>query len=254
LNIVVSAAYGYKSVVLYPFIRSLRKVYQDRVAFLIRPCQFWEMEGFAKEYGVELVLSEHSWHTGPEINRFFAALDFLKKAKDINNVFLTDSRDVIFQKSPFVSGNYLYLYTEPVNIRECPFNSNWIRHYYGDVVFEQIADKPVLCAGTTLGSYGRMVEYLEIMCSKIKEKLSQNYEYIPADQGIHNYEFYSGGISGAVVREHGRSEVQTLHHEKKFLFSKECFLLNHDGSVVPVIHQYDRHSQFFPVFDKMINR
>jgi hypothetical protein len=239
---------------LHPFIRSLRKVYQDRVAILIRPNQVGEMEKFAKDYGVELILSEHSWHSGPEINRFFAALDFLKRTKDIDNVFLTDSRDVIFQKSPFVSGDYLYLYTEPVTIRECPFNSNWTRHYYGDVVFEQIADNPVLCAGTTLGSYDRIVEYLEIMCSKMKEKLSQNYVYILADQAIHNYEFYSGGMPGAVVRKHGYSEVQTLHHEKKFLFSKDCFLLNHDGSVVPVIHQYDRHSQFFPVFDKMINR
>lgn len=254
MNIIISAAFGYQSVVLYPFIKSLKKVYKGRVAFLIRPNQVGEMDGFAKDYGVELVVCEHSWHSGPEINRYFAALDFLKRTKDIKNVFLTDSRDVIFQGSPFVSGDYLYLYSEPVKIGECSFNGNWIRHYYGDVVYEQLADKPVLCAGTTLGSYGRMVEYLEIMCSKMKEKLSQNYVYIPADQGIHNYEFYSGGIPGATVREHGYSEVQTLHHEKKFLFSKDGFLLNVNGSVVPVIHQYDRHSKFWPLFDKMINR
>jgi hypothetical protein len=149
----------------------------------------------------------------------------------------------------------LYLYTEPVKIRECPFNGNWIRHYYGDVVYEQIADNPVLCSGTTLGSYSRVVEYLKIMCAEMKEKLSQNFAYlVGADQGIHFYKFYSGGIPGAVVREHGKSEVQTLHYEKRFLFSKECFLLNHDGSVVPVVHQYDRHSQFSHMFDKMINR
>ena len=240
---------------LYPFIRSLRKVYQDRVAFLIRPNQVGEMEGFARDYGVELVVSEHSWHAAPEINRYFAALDFLRKNQDCRSVFLTDSRDVIFQSSPFVLDDGLYLYTEPVKIRECVYNGNWIRHYYGDAAYEQIADNPVLCSGTTLGSYRRMVEYLEIMCAEIREKLSQNFAYlVGADQGIHFYKFYSGGIPGAVVREHGKSEVQTLHYEKRFLFSKECFLLNYDGSVVPVVHQYDRHSQFSPVFDKMVNR
>ena len=255
MNIVVSAAFGYQSVVLYPFIRSLRKVYQDRVAFLIRPNQVGEMGGFAREYGIELVVSEHSWHAAPEINRYFAALDFLRKNQDCGSVFLTDSRDVIFQSSPFVLDDGLYLYTEPVKIRECVFNGNWIRHYYGNAVYEQIADNPVLCSGTTLGSYSRVVEYLEIMCAEIKEKLSQNFAYlVGADQGIHNYKFHSGGVPGAVVREHGFSEVQTVSHEKKFLFSKECFLLNYDGSVVPVVHQYDRHPQFFPVFDKMINR
>ena len=255
LNIVVSAAFGYQSVVLYPFIRSLRKVHKDRVAFLIRPNQVGEMEGFAKEHGVELVVCEHSWHAAPEINRYFAALDFLRRTQDVDGVFLTDSRDVIFQGSPFLSGDYLYLYTEPVKIRECPFNGNWIRHYYGDVVYEQIADNPVLCSGTTLGSYGRVLEYLEIMCAEMKEKLSQNYAYlVGADQGIHFYKFYTGGIPGAVVREHGYSEVQTLHYEKKFLFSKDGFLLNVDGSVVPVVHQYDRHSQFWPLFERMINR
>jgi len=255
LNIVVSAAFGYQSVVLYPFIRSLRKVHKDRVAFLIRPNQVGEMEGFAKDYGVELVVCEHSWHAAPEINRYFAALDFLRRTQDVDGVFLTDSRDVIFQGSPFLSGDYLYLYTEPVKIRECPFNGNWIRHYYGDVVYEQIADNPVLCSGTTLGSYGRVLEYLEIMCAEMKEKLSQNYAYlVGADQGIHFYKFYTGGIPGAVVREHGYSEVQTLHYEKKFLFSKDGFLLNVDGSVVPVVHQYDRHSQFWPLFERMINR
>ena len=255
MNIVISAAFGYQSVVLYPFIRSLRKVYQDRVAFLIRPNQVGEMEGFAKDYGIELVVSEHSWHAAPEINRYFAALDFLRKNQDCRSVLLTDSRDVIFQSSPFVLDDGLYFYTEPKTIRECVYNGNWIRHYYGEEVYEKIADGPILCSGTTLGSCGKVTEYLEIMCMEFKETLSKNFAYmIGADQGLHMYKFYSGGIPEAVVREHGRSEVQTLHHEKELMFSKNCFLLNYDGSIVPVIHQYDRFPQFFSVFDKMVNR
>ena len=257
MNIVIAAAFGYQSSVLVPFVLSLRKVFGERVALLIRPSQVEEMAGLANAYRVELFVIDQSWHSAPEIDRYFACRQFLSENHGLNNVFLSDSRDVLFQRSPFLAGNFseLYVFAEPIKIGMCDINSAWIKHYYGGEVLASMLESPVLCSGTTLGSVSRIKEYLDLMCEEIEAKILADFSYIKGgDQGIHNYKFHSGGIPGAVVRMHGYSEVQTLHHEHHFTFSRDCFILNFDGTVVSVVHQYDRFPQFFPLFQTMINR
>jgi len=256
MNYIITAAIGYQAEKLTPLLRSLRKASQERVALIITANQFQEMRQLADQYKAELFVFSERHYSAPECDRYFAYREFLNEKPNIENGFLTDSRDVIFQGSPFSNDSgHLYLYTEPVNIGECQINSRWIRKYYGESFLFQTKDCPVLCSGTTLGSYSRLRKYVEAMCSEIDLQLNQEKTYSwGADQAIHNYLFYAGKLPEAEIREHGSSEVLTLHHEKKFLFNEKGFLLNYDGTEARVIHQYDRHQTFLPVFNKMINR
>lgn len=257
MNSVITTAFGYQAEILVPFVRSLRKVYGDHIVFFVRSSYSREIYDLARNYDVELVAVEDSWYSAPEVDRYFVCQNYLRKNARFDNIFWTDSRDVVFQASPFPVENlsHLYVYAEPVEIRDCGINGGWIRHYYGDDVLADIAMFPVLCSGTTLGAYEQMKQYIDLMCLEIDSKLGDNSNYVKgADQGFHNFLFHSGRMPWATVRKHGFSEVQTLHHERRFTFSRDCFLLNFDGRAVPVVHQYDRFPQFFPLLEKMLNR
>lgn len=204
-------------------------------------------------YNIEPLTVQHSDGISVMAERYFIFRDFLASNKGINRCFLTDSRDVIFQSSPFsIETPHLYLYSEPVKFSQCEYNGPWISKYYGDDLLSRVSENLVLCAGTTLGSYDLITQYVDRMCSELHRHMNQPQELV--DQPMHNFLYYTGQLPSAEVRAHGFSEVQTLHHEKVFSFDSEGFLLNRDGSRVPVIHQYDRHKQYFPKFEQMLNR
>jgi len=256
MDIVITAALGYKNTLILPFVKSLRKVYQDRIACLINPAQLNDFQRLANHFSIELVIVEESETGNPACDRFFIYQNYLDLNKDLKRVFLTDSRDVIFQASPFVNAlPHLYLYSEPKNIQDCRLNSSWISHTYGEDALTELNNFPILCAGTTLGSYDLIKDYLKNICQELQLQSNLNKSMTwGVDQAIHMYLYYSGKLPSATIRQHGFSEVQTLHHEEKFIFDKDCFLLNLNGERVNVLHQYDRHKQFFPIFNQMLNR
>lgn len=255
MDVILTTAIGYKSAVLVPFMHSLRKVYNGRLVLVISHTQQEEMSQLIKSYNVEpLLVTPHN--IVPVLaERFLIYRDFLVLNPEIKRCFLTDSRDVIFQSSPFSNDlPHLYLYSEPVIFSRCNINSNWMRKCYDADTLSAYAEKNVVCSGTTVGTYTLILKYINLMCNEVEKRIKDRIEISwGEDQAMHNYLYYSGQLPEAQVRAHGHSEVQTLHHEKYFLFDKDCYLLNRDGARVPVIHQYDRHPQFFAVFYKMLN-
>jgi hypothetical protein len=255
MDIVMTAALGYEHSMILPFIKSLRKVYVGKIVCLINPGQLSDMQILEKEFSVEFLLVEGSRTGNPACDRFFTFQNYLDSNRDLKRVFLTDSRDVIFQESPFANSlPHLYFYAEPLNIENCRINSSWIRNAYGDNELEKLKTLPILCIGTVLGSYELMKDYLKILCEAMQSLTHPNKRLVwGEDQAAHMYLHYSGKFPHATIRKHGLSEVQTLCHEKTFSFDKDCFLLNLDGEKVRVIHQYDRHKQFYPIFSQMLN-
>lgn len=254
-DLVMTAAFNYSSKDIIPFLVTLRSVFSGRLVCLIFESQLKEFAEISKRFRIECVAMNQNDLHKPVSLRFYGFKKILEESfHDVNRVLLTDSRDVIFQANPFVRNNeHLLMFSEPRKIKECVMNSRWIQKIFGDEVFGFLADREILCAGTTIGSKSMMHAYLQKMCislSKITNK--KNPIDIGDDQAIHNYLYYSGKLPGASVGVHGYSEVQTLHYENNFTFSKECRLLNRDGSIVPVLHQYDRHKQFFPIFQTML--
>jgi hypothetical protein len=251
----MTAALGYEQTMILPFIKSLRKVFTGRIACLITPEQVNDMKNLGKEFSIDFLMVEGSRTGNPACDRFFAYKNYLDLNTDLKRVFLTDSRDVIFQESPFINSvPHLYFYAEPLNIENCKINSSWISSVYGDSALKKINAFPILCIGTVLGTRELMIDYLSILCEEMQLQTHSKKSLIwGADQAMHMQLYYSGKFPSATVRKHGASEVQTLCHEKKFSFDKDCFLLNMNGEKVQVIHQYDRHKQFFPIFSQMLN-
>ena len=132
-------------------------------------------------------------------------------------VLLTDVRDVYFQRDPFPilqvrlgAGHDLFFMEEaPSNTFGWGgtenFNKRWIWSCWGEQAVARLANKTVLCAGTTMGTATGIRRYLKVMMQGIAERARSRdkAKYCPgwvkeecdchsADQGYHNYLFYTG--------------------------------------------------------------
>ncbi|MCA9235129.1 MAG: hypothetical protein KDA44_06645 [Planctomycetales bacterium] len=182
--------------------------------------------------------------------RFFHYLDYLSANRSrFRNVFLTDVRDVYFQRSPFALApsdmHGIRVYEEDPSVpigEETLFNAPWIRGLFGDDALNEIAHCPVICSGTILGDIDSIIDFLTAFTSLAQR--ARELSVVGEDQGIHNYlcrtEF--GRDRRVEVVPNGGGEVFTFVH-----FAGDSHSLNSDGDftvrsggVVPVLHQYDR--------------
>jgi hypothetical protein len=170
-------------------------------------------------------------------------------AADANQIFLTDLRDVLFQDDPFalpVAGLEVFLEDASQTIGTSPFNRRWIRDVYGRDEQERVARNTVSCSGTVIGDRDSIRSYLEAMRSEVERAIRRWQRPLAShDQGIHNWLLYTDRLRGAhvVPNEHGR--VLTMGAMSGFRRGADGKVLNADGSVPSVLHQYDRHAAEF---------
>jgi hypothetical protein len=160
------------------------------------------------------------------------------------NVLISDVRDVIFQRDPFDFdlGDEVCVFLEDDRdrIRDCRFNTNWLKLGFGDGAVEEVGDNLVSCSGVTLGSYRAMMHYLEVMNEHLLRLKSHPNGM---DQGVHNYVLYKERLKGVRVFANGRGPVLTMGKttDRPTRFDERGRVLNDDGTVPGVLHQYDRH-------------
>ena len=115
--------------------------------------------------------------------------DFLKENKDkYNLVFVTDVKDVIFQKDifkyynstkPFISFNL-----EDTTLRN-PLNKNWVRNFCKtNEEYFKIADEQVISEGTIISTIDKFIEFADTLWQEISNLSNIN------DQGSINYLIY----------------------------------------------------------------
>jgi len=181
-------------------------------------------------------------------------------------IMLVDARDSFFQTNPFVGlprkqNGLLYFFgenAEATRLGKSTKNMNWLRRSYGEEVLAALRAKPTICSGSTMGEQVAIETYLRAM---VREWDETDIKMTGADQGFHNYLYYSGKlansatISKLVVWEQGKGIINNLGalRTKKFsewgFYNEENYqVYNWDGTLSPVVHQYDRdahlHNRF----------
>lgn len=164
-----------------------------------------------------------------------------------SHVLVTDVRDVVFQSDPFLGlpDECLLLFQEDENFQLGTDASNlyWIRAAYGDEMAASLGKHPILCSGTTLGSFDSVLQYVRDVVDELGRLTPRIVGQLGFDQGVHNVLYRTNKWPGATVMENFKSPVVTLGltDSGQFVFDGKGHLLNGDSSVVPVLHQYDRH-------------
>ncbi len=163
--------------------------------------------------------------------------------QNYSKIMLTDVRDVLFQRNPFdfefEDGLCCFLEDEGQTIGSSEGNMAWLRQGFGDRIISQIADKGISCSGTTIGSHASIMRYLEAMVNTLLKLKAHPWGI---DQGVHNYILYQGLVKNVKFYKNFQGPILTIHYlnDETLRFDKQGFLINEDGSIINVLHQYDR--------------
>ncbi|MDF2789079.1 MAG: hypothetical protein K0S80_2177 [Neobacillus sp.] len=176
--------------------------------------------------------------------RYYLYLNFLEANSDrYTNVLLTDVRDVYFQSNPFQAGwseECITVAKEAVRIKEEYWNTKWILTKFGHHIYSQIENETVICSGTTYGPARRIVEYVKNMVHYLF--YLDYYHLIVNDQAVHNYLVHTRKINPISFVDNHNGPIMTLAFESNIKISDQNQVLLKNGTVAPILHQYDRHS------------
>ena len=192
-----------------------------------------------------------SWVCAPFQNlttlRFLLYHRFLRSTENqYRFVLLTDLRDVYFQANPFsrAEPGQLRVFAEDASrtLGTCPFNSRWIRDALGRETLDKVADKPIVCAGTTLGDSASVLRYLDAFVLTIAK--ARSLMRVGSDQGIHNFLVHTKLAGSVTPSPNGASEVLTMGYmppDEHFRRNDIGALVDSSGVPYSILHQYDRH-------------
>jgi len=171
---------------------------------------------------------------------------YLVDHPEFDQVMISDLRDVIFQRDPFappVAGLEVFLEEPGVTFALEGFNRRWIADLYGSGAVDQLGDRVVSCSGVTLGDRDAMVGYLAAMSDEVNRHLPP---LGPHDQAMHNWLLANGALEPAHAIANGHGRVLTMGALREVPVADDGTVLNSDGSVPAVLHQYDRHVALAP--------
>lgn len=243
-NLVIGLSVGVYSAVQHieSFIVSLRKYYDGLVCMIIDE-KSDAMVDFLKKHNIEI--SYVKTKLTPEsvmYNRWVLPRKVLiEKYKNIENVLLPDTRDLVFQGNPFkfLSGKLLDLSVETKTIEEClNFNTPWVKDLYGDDVYENIKSQWILCAGVTAGKRNAIIQLCDIMISE-RERFGNRF----VDQCTLNVFYNQGKLPEAELHYTGDQLVATIGHSLgNTTILEDGILTGKNKYIIPsMVHQYDRH-------------
>ncbi|MEX0299169.1 MAG: hypothetical protein AB3N28_08865 [Kordiimonas sp.] len=196
-----------------------------------------------------------AWHH-PHFARWIAYLRLLNLfGHRYYKVFLADVKDIAFQADAFmdVTPQSVSLYRESYTFENEYYNREWIIKGFGQRSYEKIKNELPICVGTMAGSP-------TITASLISEfvGLFARSPFRTIEQGIFNHALLNGhfetsvtqidNFSGACATMAGKKTDDMLEIVGQHIVLKES------GSIVPVLHGYDRYPHFEEfIYNQYIN-
>lgn len=178
--------------------------------------------------------------------RYLMYAEFLEQhGANFDRVLLADCTDVFFQADPFAwnwsPGVHFFLEENKLRLGDCRLHRLWLGCQFGPHFIESHARENISCSGTTFGDTDNIREYLAQMIAAIMQ--ARNLAKISGgDQAIHNYLLLEKKLKNLTVHPNRRAAVLTMGvmSPEDFQINGEGLVLNEDGSIPPVLHQYDR--------------
>jgi len=186
--------------------------------------------------------------------RYFLYRTFLASSEiDYARVLITDVRDVLFQQDPFgypwPQGINCTLEERRISLGACPHNSHWVREHLGEKALALVADGPISCSGTSVGSPQAMIGYLDAMINRLLP-FAGGVRMAGYDQGVHNVLLHDGSLSNVTLHDNS-GPIMTLGYTLGEPELDRCGrVLNEKGKPAVIVHQYDRKPQFFTLIRK----
>lgn len=263
-NLILSAAVGYNFNQIELFIKSLKKFNSDEICFIISKKDS-SLEQELRKLKCQVIKTNIS-KKEIQFKRYEIFLKYLT-SKNYKKILMCDSRDIYFQQNPFS-----FDYKKPINffledhqIKNCPYNSNWLIKTYGKNEFKKISEKTILCSGTVIGERQKIIDYLKLITNHIKKfkykkklkyllTLRQDPEGRGCDQGHANYIVHKSLINDIALHSNHKGPFATVFYLKDLNFDKNFQLINEIGEPYLLIHQYDKRWSEFSEAVNLVKR
>lgn len=256
-NLVLTTAWGYRWAELEPFVSSLRRTgYSGEIVFFVRSLSAGTRKKLAQA-GVRCIdfdltapyLDAYPFDL-PRVTekplplltlRFFLYQSFLRSQGDrYAHVLLADVRDVLFQKDPFAGaadGLSCFSERDDISIAESPTNLRWVEEAFGHDAGTRIGARPILCAGTIMGTVPALLDLLAVFERVV---FAQDRPEKVNDQGAYNYLIHEN-LAPHTIYRNDTGRVLTLALENTIRMDESGNVYDAAGHIPAVIHQYDRH-------------
>lgn len=269
-NVVLGVSVNFKPIELKNLILSFREVNrEDDLVLFIDDVNLSDAKKLYENYNVKFYAYHmHEIVTSPIHNtRHIRFLEFLLDNPQYEKVFMTDTKDVIFQHNPFESMPHdgVFVFQEDSNFRivnDQNVNAWWIKRAYGEEVYNLMKSYNVICSGTILGSYQEIVIFLKAVKNEIKRIKNDDRDVFVGmilDQAIVNWmcrlhPVFSNDVfikeNGDIVATLGVTTSTTMNeiHQRDEVLIKEYSLMV-NKRIPSVLHQYDRNDTLKKLFD-----
>ena len=270
-NLILGIIEGYTFYEISPFLRSLRSSsFEGHLCLYAGPNMADSTVAAVERLGAEViryrdafpfVADPHSanvhWLPSPihiYNYRHFLYLDYLlKHGSRFRSVLITDVRDVIFQADPFHFEVEDCICVAMENFRlpigSCKWTKGWLLAGFGAEALDRVRDAEMSCAGTTLAPVVEMQRYLRTLLGMIQRMEDAS---ACADQAAHNLLLHGGRLAPVKRLYNFYGPILTAGTEPEHWFNDRGELINLDGSVINIVHQYDRHPRLLRHFRRKI--
>jgi hypothetical protein len=183
--------------------------------------------------------------------RFFCFRDYLLQLQEKpEHILLADVRDVVFQSDPFSypfpKGLSVASEQTRGTIGQSRGNTKWLIEAVGWREMRKLKKLTAICAGTTFADYATMMKYLEAMTTQLDRRFFYAL-FDSIDQGLHNYFVHNRLVTPLQIHTNWHGPFLTLDSETVLPKNKNAkgYLCNNDGTIIPIVHQYDRIKNLF---------
>jgi hypothetical protein len=282
MNLVMTSIYGMNAEAIEPFFHSLRNSgYSDEIVVfvasipvesreLLRNYQATVIEvenrsmpvtyaGLGRKlFLAPAVLYRAYWKYRRDVSclivncwRFFRFHEYIQALPQLpDRVLLADVRDVVFQSNPFdfpfEQGLSVASERSGSTIGQSRGNAKWLWEVGGWGQLRKHSKATPICSGTIVADGPTIRNFLGLMTQHLRRCYFWGL-FDAVDQGLHNYFVRNQMIEPLRVFENWQGPFLTLDSElvtpeRK---TRDGFLCNRDGSIVPIVHQYDRVRDLF---------
>ena len=247
-RVVVGAASNYRPDQMRPFIESLRATgYAGDIVIMLYYWN-WPLRAYLRRHGAT---SLGMWSTrrlhGPAATYRYQL--YARVAREnlgrYDEMMVTDTRDVLFQRHPFVDlaspACHFYIEHPTRTIGEEPTNLRWANQFLPPADAAALARQRISCNGIVIGGMAAMTDYLDRMAADILAVPIAQRRRGAADASIHHrLVFLPGGVPGVVMENNVHIATMGLEPDAIYQVGDDGTVRTTRGDTPAILHQYDR--------------
>jgi hypothetical protein len=250
-RLIVGAASRYTPEQMRPFVESLRATGYAGDVIIIVNFWNWALQSYVRRSGMTpyRMWTTRRIHGPAATHRYdFYARIARENLHRYDEMMVTDTRDVIFQRHPFVDltspACHYYVEHPTTTIGEEPTNLRWAKLFLPPDEAAALSRRRVSCCGIVIGGMAAMNAYLARMAADLRAVPLRDRRRGGADTSLHNrLVFLDGGVPGVVMENNVHVATMGLEPEATYVVGADGVVRTADGRVPAILHQYDRVPQ-----------